>query len=75
MKDKDLSAKMSLKMRFTHKAWILASLNPRSRTWSGCSRVECLRPLEMERMRFSTRRFVWPRERAIGEVEIFIELS
>jgi hypothetical protein len=24
---------------------------------------ECLRPLEMDKMSFSTREFVWPRER------------
>jgi hypothetical protein len=38
---------------------------------------ECLRPLEMDKMSFSTRGFVWPRERecVVGGVEIFINLS
>jgi hypothetical protein len=48
---------------------------PRSRTLSGSSRVECLGPLEMEKMSFSTRRVKWPRERAVGIVWVFIELS
>jgi hypothetical protein len=52
---------------------------PRSRTWSESFRVECLGPLEMEKMSFSTRRVEWPREReierAIGIVEVFIELK
>jgi hypothetical protein len=48
---------------------------PRSRTCSGSSRVECLGPLEMEKMSFSTRRVEWPRERAVETVWVFIELS
>jgi hypothetical protein len=52
---------------------------PRSRIWSGSSRVECLGPLEMKEMSFSTRRFEWPRERererVVGGVWKFIEPS
>jgi hypothetical protein len=43
------------------RSWLHSIL--RSRTWSGSSRVECLGPLEMNEMSFSTRRIEWLGER------------
>jgi hypothetical protein len=75
VEDEDSSAKIAWRWDSPTKLGSWLYLIPRSRTWSGCSRVECFRPLEIERMIFSTRKFVWLRERAVGGVEIFIELS
>jgi hypothetical protein len=48
----------------------------RSRTWSGSSRVECLRPMEMKKMSFSIRRLEWPSKRVVGEYgDIYRALS